>query len=86
MKTFDERVTTRSVVGRLQPPDLTRMRCALTVIDLQVLDAALDGEHAQRARELGRWDELEGYFTASPTWSCPTSSGSAVPCASAACR
>ena len=62
MKTFDERVTTRSVVGRLQPPDLTRMRCALTVIDLQVLDAALDGEHAQRARELGRWDELEGYF------------------------
>jgi len=63
MTTFDERTTTRSVVGRLQPPDLTRTRCAMVVIDLQILDAALDGEHAQRARELGRWDELEGYFT-----------------------
>ena len=62
MTTYDERATTRSVVGRLQPPDLTRMRCALVVIDLQVLDAAHDGEHAQRARELGRWGELEGYF------------------------
>ena len=62
MTTYDERATTRSVVGRLQPPDLTRMRCALVVIDLQVLDAAHNGEHAQRARELGRWDELEGYF------------------------
>ena len=62
MTTFDERETTRSVVGRLQPPDLTRSRCALVVIDLQVLDAAFDGEHAQRARQLGRWDELEGYF------------------------
>ena len=63
MTTFDERATTRSVVGRLQPPDLARMRCAMVVIDLQVLDAALDGEHAQRARELGRFNELEGYFT-----------------------
>ena len=62
MTTYDERATTRSVVGRLQPPDLTRMRCALVVIDLQVLDAAQNGEHAQRARELGRWSELEGYF------------------------
>ncbi len=34
----------------------------MLVIDLQVLDAALDGEHARRARELGRWNELEGYF------------------------
>jgi len=32
------------------------------VVDLQVLDAAADGEHAQRARELGRWTELEEYF------------------------
>jgi ureidoacrylate peracid hydrolase len=62
MMSFDERATTRSVVGRLRRPDLGRMRCAMIVIDLQVLDAALDGEHAQRARELGRWEELEEYF------------------------
>jgi biuret amidohydrolase len=62
MMTFDERATTRSVVGRLKPPDMAAIRCAMVVIDLQVLDAALDGDHARRARELGRWKELEGYF------------------------
>ena len=52
----------RSLIGRLVPGDLARTRSALVVIDLQVLDAAAEGEHAQRAREQGRWPELAGYF------------------------
>jgi biuret amidohydrolase len=63
MTRFDDDETTRALVGRLQAPDLAQARCALLVIDLQDLDAAWDGAHAQRARELGRWSEVEAYFT-----------------------
>jgi nicotinamidase-related amidase len=59
---FDENTTVRAVVGRLEPPDLARERSALVVIDLQDLDASPDGAHARRARELGRWSEVEEYF------------------------
>ncbi len=62
MTTPQERSTTRALVGRLELPDLARERSALIVIDLQDLDAASTGEHAERARELGRWGEVEGYF------------------------
>jgi nicotinamidase-related amidase len=59
---LDENSTARAVVGRLEPPDLTRTRPALVVIDLQELDASPSGAHAQQARELGRWAEIEPYF------------------------
>ncbi len=58
----DEHEAVRSLIGRLAPADLAGERNALLVIDLQVLDAAGDGEHARRAREQGRWDAVEGYF------------------------
>jgi nicotinamidase-related amidase len=60
---LDENTTARAVVGRLEPPDLARGRTALVVIDLQDLDAAPTGAHAEQARELGRWPEIEPYFT-----------------------
>jgi nicotinamidase-related amidase len=34
----------------------------LLVIDLQRLCAGADGEHADKARALGRWDDIAGYF------------------------
>jgi nicotinamidase-related amidase len=52
----------RALIGRLVPADLSGGRNALIVIDLQVLDAAGDGEHAERAREQGRWDDVAAYF------------------------
>jgi nicotinamidase-related amidase len=52
----------RALIGRLVPADLAGGRNALAVIDLQVLDAAGDGEHAQRAREQGRWEDVAAYF------------------------
>ena len=57
-----EDAVVRAVVGRLVAPDLARTRCALVVIDLQLLDAAADGEHALRARAIGHWPEVEAYF------------------------
>ncbi len=58
-----DQVTIRSLVGRLPDPVLEPGRTALVVIDLQRLDADADGAHGVRAREMGMWDELEGYFT-----------------------
>jgi len=58
----DEHEVVRSLIGRLAPADLERERNALLVIDLQILDAAADGDHAQRAREQGRWEAVEAYF------------------------
>jgi nicotinamidase-related amidase len=63
MRTGSEDTVVRSLIGRLVPGDLARSRTALLVVDLQVLDAAADGLHAQRARELGHWPEVEEYFT-----------------------
>ena len=54
--------TIRSLVGRLPDPVLEPQRTALVVVDLQLLDAAADGAHGVRAREMGMWDELEEYF------------------------
>jgi nicotinamidase-related amidase len=62
MSAGSEDEVVRSLVGRLIPADLGRTRTALVIIDLQVLDAAADGEHAQRARQQGRWSEVEEYF------------------------
>jgi nicotinamidase-related amidase len=58
----DENSTARTIVGHLEPPDLCRQRSALVVVDLQDLDASPAGAHAQYARELGRWPEIEPYF------------------------
>ena len=58
----EEYETVRTVVGRLRAPDLSRARTALLVIDLQVLDADPEGAHGRRARELGTWPEIAGYF------------------------
>jgi nicotinamidase-related amidase len=58
----DEYETVRTVVGRLETPDLARATTALVVIDLQVLDADPDGAHARRAHELGTWPQIEDYF------------------------
>jgi nicotinamidase-related amidase len=58
-----DQVAIRSLVGRLPDPEPVAATTALVVIDLQRLDAAADGEHAVRAREVGLWAEVEEYFT-----------------------
>jgi len=54
--------TVRTLVGRLDPSSLDPAGTALIVIDLQRLCAGADGEHARKARELGKWAEIEAYF------------------------
>jgi nicotinamidase-related amidase len=57
-----ENTTVRTLVGRLEPPDVDPAAAALLVIDLQQLCAGPDGQHARKARELGKWDDIAGYF------------------------
>lgn len=58
----DEYEAVRTVVGRLRTPDIARAMTALVVIDLQVLDADPDGAHGRRARDVGTWPQIAGYF------------------------
>ncbi|HKE80263.1 MAG TPA: hypothetical protein VKB54_13180, partial [Solirubrobacteraceae bacterium] len=62
MTEIGEHTTVRTLVGRLDYEDLDPRAAALLVIDLQRLCAGADGEHADKARELGRWDDIAGYF------------------------
>lgn len=62
MNPDDEVTVVRSLIGRLEVGDLASPRTAMLIVDLQRLDASAEGLHARRARELGYWPELEGYF------------------------
>ena len=62
MTAADEFTVVRSLVGRIEVGDLSSARTAMLIVDLQKLDASATGLHARRARELGYWPELEGYF------------------------
>ena len=62
MTEIGEQTTVRTLVGRLDHADVDPRAAALVVIDLQRLCAGADGEHARKARELGRWDDIAGYF------------------------
>ena len=62
MTPIGEHTTVRTLVGRLDFAEVDPTSAALVVIDLQRLCAGADGEHADKARELGRWGDIAAYF------------------------
>ncbi len=57
-----ENTTVRTLVGRLDPAKVDPKQTALVVIDLQELCSGSNGQHARRAKELGKWADIEDYF------------------------
>jgi nicotinamidase-related amidase len=57
-----EDTTVRTLVGRLDASNIDPRATALVVIDLQELCSGMDGQHARKAKELGKWADIEDYF------------------------
>ena len=62
MTEIGENTTVRTLVGRLDPAKVDPKQTALVVIDLQELCSGSNGQHARRAKELGKWADIEDYF------------------------
>lgn len=62
MTEIGEDATVRTLVGRLDFPAIEPRAAALVVIDLQELCSGIDGQHARKARDLGKWADIEDYF------------------------